>query len=81
MIKTKRRVTVVDNSRLDTGTATASYGYRAYGAADAELTKGDLNADNPLNALPLQRQAPRARGTGPTHRPSRCWCGSSQPAS
>ncbi len=34
----------------DTGSATASYGYRPYGAADAELTKGDLNADNPLNA-------------------------------
>ncbi len=34
----------------DTGTATASYGYRPYGGADAELTKGDLNADNPLNA-------------------------------
>lgn len=35
----------------DTGTASASYGYRPYGAADAELTKGDLNADNPLNAF------------------------------
>jgi len=34
-----------------TGTATASYGYRPYGGADAELTRGDLNADNPLNAF------------------------------
>ena len=34
----------------DTGSATASYGYRAYGGADSELTKGDVNADNPLNA-------------------------------
>jgi RHS repeat-associated protein len=34
----------------NTGSATASYGYRAYGASDSEITKGDVNADNPLNA-------------------------------
>lgn len=31
------------------GTAKASYGYRPYGEADTELTKGDTNADNPTN--------------------------------
>lgn len=35
----------------DTGSATASYGYRAYGGGDAELTKGDVNVDSPLNAI------------------------------
>lgn len=45
----------------DTGTATASYGYRAYGGADDELTAGDFDPsdrseatgllDNPLNAF------------------------------
>jgi RHS repeat-associated protein len=31
------------------GQATASYGYRAYGGKNAELTKGDDAADDPLN--------------------------------
>ena len=45
----------------DTGAATASYGYRAYGGADDELTAGDFDPsdrteatgllDNPLNAF------------------------------
>ena len=33
----------------DSGTATASYGYRPYGAADPELTRGDANPDDALN--------------------------------
>ena len=32
-----------------TGTARAAYGYKPYGDTDSDLTKGDVDADNPTN--------------------------------